>query len=138
MLSSRGEKVETWIKVISSVLVIFASGIVIYISLTESQPLAGWLVNHLMLPLLFLTFFINFTNLSHYREEAYEDKHDLEHLLVRKPDWQNGDDTDARVSLGKFISVGNCPDEIHAIIQSTTTSPLERLVAIKKQGYWLR
>ena len=136
MLFSRREKVDTWIKVISSVLVIFTSGIVIYISLTESQPLVVWLVNHLMLPLLFLTFFVNFTNFSNYKEEAYEDKHDLDHLVVRKTDWQH-DDPNTRVSLGKFICVGNCPDEFHAKILATTTSPLERLVAIKKLGYWL-
>ena len=137
MLFSREEKVETWIKVISSVLVIFASGIVIYYSLTEPQPFAGWYVNHLMLPLLILTIFVSFTNFSNFKEEANEDKQDLDHLLVRKPGWQHDDDTNTRVSLGKFISVGNCPDEFHAKMLATTTSPLERLVAIKKQGYWL-
>jgi hypothetical protein len=138
MLFSRKEKVETWIKVICSVFVIFASAIVVYISLTESQPLVGWFANHMMIPLLLLTFLVNFTTFSSSKEEAYEDKHDLEHLLVRKPDWQHDVDDGTGMSLGKFASVGSCPDEVHARILAIASSPLERLVAIKKLGYWLK
>ncbi len=133
MLFSRKEVVETWIKATSSTLLLFAAGIVIYFSLTEAPSSKAWLVNFLLLPLLLLTFSINFANFSNLTDVVNQDKHDLDHLLVRKPDWQHDIDAGTWVSLGKFISVGPCPVEFEA----TTTSPLERLVAIKKQGYWL-
>jgi len=62
---------------------------------------------------------------------------DVEHLLQFKSDWQHEYDENASVSMGKFISVGPCPDGLDEKVSATTTSQLERLVAIKKQGYWL-
>ena len=137
MLFSRKEVVEIWIKVISSVFLLFAAGVIIYFSLTELPSSKVWLVNFLLLPLLLLAIGINFTNFSSFKDVVSQDKHDLDHLLLRKPDWQHDVDAGTWVSLGKFIRVGLYPDGLDEKVSVTTTSPLERLVAIKKQGYWL-
>lgn len=123
-----------WIKVIISLLLSSAPGVCLFFTLTTENSDIRYVLSCMLLPVLLITILTNIVWFASEREVLPIPEEYLENLLVKKPDWQHDHDANAWVSMGKFISAGSVPDEHET---KPAVSPLERLVAIKKQGYWL-
>ncbi|HQR06683.1 MAG TPA: hypothetical protein PLN21_07670 [Gemmatales bacterium] len=124
-----------WFKVTISLLLSSATGVSLYFSLMADSADTRNVLSFVLLPLLLFNILSIIACMPSERELAPIGDEYLVDLLVKKPDWQHDHDANAWVSIGKFIRVGRCPEEPET---KPEASPLERLVAIKKQGYWLR
>lgn len=123
-----------WIKVVISLFLSSATGVCLYFSLMAESKDTKNVLSFMLLPLLLLNILSIIACMPSERELAQGEEY-LVDLLVKKPGWQHDHDEAAWVSMGKFIRVGSSLEEPET---KPGITPLERLVAIKKQGYWLR
>jgi hypothetical protein len=135
MPQSQADVGMKWIKVIISLLLSSATGVSLYFSLVADNADTRNVLSFLLLPLLLFNILSIVACIPSERELAPIGDEYLVDLLVKKPDWQHDYDEATWVSMGKFIRVGTNPEEPET---KPGITPLERLVVIKKLGYWLR